>query len=316
MIIQLNYKKILLFLITLIIVFFTIKKEYSNNNWFIGGTINDIEVNNDTAYYVSKTEENYNEKYHRPSKEYAFNNNYSLSSFKNSNIKFNDAKSLVFAYYGILEEASNMEGYTGGCGTIGNSKEPYSYAYSLFNSDYKNKISKKQFEESFRGIGHISLLKVNPLNEKNGIKNYFIEIEVITGEPNCVKSKREISYFGYYYGIVSTIIENNEWKISEIKYYPEDFLCAPYHGWSYDAKAIVGIVYKENFGIIDEILKTENDNNILNIYAQKDNNNYRFDFIKLTNGYEVLVQENIMKNGSYSPIEIIGHTDWKYLKLA
>lgn len=161
MIISLKHKKIIfiIVLIILIIISFIINKNYLNKQWFLSGEI--YNNNNKETIYCSKNiDEDYNEVYHRPSKKEPVKNNYSLSSFVN-NPKINNSEELILAYFGILKEASNMDGYSGGCGSIGDEKKPYPYAYNLLSNNYKNKMSLKQFENSFKGIGHITLLSVS-----------------------------------------------------------------------------------------------------------------------------------------------------------
>lgn len=61
-----------------------------------------------------------------------------------------------------------MVGYSGGCGTIGWSSIPYPYAYKLLTEENQKNMPLKQFEDSFKGIGHITLLKLYPTYIPNG----------------------------------------------------------------------------------------------------------------------------------------------------
>jgi hypothetical protein len=90
--------------------------------------------------------------------------------------------------------------------TKGWAKIPYPYAYQLLSKETKQQIFFEEFEKSFAGIGHITLLKLypayQPLNTPASIKYYMVEIEVITGLPHKGegKNKPQPSYFAYYYG--------------------------------------------------------------------------------------------------------------------
>lgn len=310
---QLNkYVKILilLFIVLSIVLTYYLIKINKNSNWFIGGLVNSRIVSEKGIYKVNNVNEDYSEIYQRPSKSIAINNEVTFDNFNEKNIK--NSEDLIMAYYGVLKEASNMLDYSGGCGTIGNATTPYQVAYNLLSSEYQKHISMKKFIDSFKGIGHISLLNIYPLSNNNENAEYLVEIEYITGK---YKGEQDLSYFGYNYGKIQTIKENNIWKIKSITYYPENFLCAPYHNWFYDAEAVISIVYIDNLKVIDKITDNKSeDNSIIYIYGVRGKDKYRFDFVKLTNGYDILIKENIMKNNQYTPISIIDKTDWEYLK--
>jgi hypothetical protein len=62
-------------------------------------------------------------------------------------------------YFSILKHAENLkEGNSGGCGTVGEAKQPYPAAYGFLASEYKNWLSYSKYLESFEGIGHINLI--------------------------------------------------------------------------------------------------------------------------------------------------------------
>ena len=240
--------------------------------------------------------QDYSLRYQRPSSELPLVNEYTYQTFvEKTNYNFSNPKDLICAYFGVLREASHMEGYEGGCGSIGDGLLPYPIAYNMLSSNTQVNISQKQFTTSFRGTGHISLLKLYPLPESD---IFFIEIEVITGpESTTNPQKSQLSYFAYYYGFVSVVQEGSVWRIDKIDYYPEEFLCAPYHSWFYDSTAVIEIVYGDNLGLVDRITDTIWDDGILQIYADgKNGQRYRFDFVRLTNGHDILIGEYIKKD--------------------
>lgn len=88
---------------------------------------------------INQTNNDYSERYQRPSKQLPLPNQYTFQSFiQNNKITFDNPEDVIYAYYGILKEASNMSGYSGGCGTIGNADLPYPYAYELFMPETRN----------------------------------------------------------------------------------------------------------------------------------------------------------------------------------
>lgn len=296
------------------------KTPHSN---LIGGTVHTVSLQREeTKTAASQHKEDYSERYQRPSRQAALKNPYSLQSFTGGTPPdLKNPQDVIYAYYGILKEASNMSGYSGGCGTIGNADIPYPYAYDLLTSEAKKSMSPQQFKDSFRGIGHITLLQMHPLpappGTPAGTEYYMVEIEAITGQkenggPDSYRN--QISYFEYYYGIVTTKKEGEGWKIEKIDYLPEEFLCAPYHGWFYDAGAVVQIIYSENLKIIDKITEETEKDGMLYIYATGGGKRYRFDFIRLTNGHDILTGENILENGQWVPTSLLtdGWKDYKF----
>ena len=143
----------------------------------------------------------------------------------------------ILNYFGILREAANPEeGKYIGCGTIGYATIPYPFAYDFLSSEYKKRLSYEQYLDMFKNILHINLIKYKEVpvyDNKNQIVRYFVEIEAIEG------TDKNIGVFAYYYGFVDLIKENGRYKISDLQFYGENYLCAPYHGWSYDAEAVV-----------------------------------------------------------------------------
>ncbi|AOT71421.1 hypothetical protein [Geosporobacter ferrireducens] len=259
------------------------------------------------------------ERFQRPSKEPALKLKYTAKDFIDHleeppyiQTIFQTPEDVIQAYYAILKDAANMNGYHGGCGTIGWAKIPYPYAYELLTKDVQQKMPLEKFVESFAGIGHMTLLKLYPAYQPPGtadnIKFYMVEIEVITGPPYKGHEDNQLqpSFFAYYYGLITTEkTPSNGWKIKSIDYVPEDFLCHPFHHWDYDAKFLVKIVYQNWYGLIDEIEKVEKDDSMVYVFASGSGHKYRFDFVRITNGDDVLLHENILENGQWKEVNLL-----------
>ena len=264
------------------------------------------------------------ERFQRPSSQPALQNPYSFSDFDRSwgksKISPNDLhtpEDVILAYYGILREAANMADYSGGCGTIGNATLPYPYAYELLASDSKKKISPDRFKASFQGIGHLTLLKLLPAYTPPGtpdnVRYHMIEVEAITGATG--KETNEAisgSHFAYYYGIVTTQKENAVWRIKAIDYFPEDFLCAPYHGWDFDATYLVPIIYQNWYHMIDTVGKVDKNGSNISVYTSGGGKQYRFDFVRLSNGEDVLLHEMIYRDGKWVETNLLKDRDQGY----
>ncbi len=267
------------------------------------------------------------ERFQRPSKEPPYPNPYSFRDFQKASEKpplvtmaFEKPEDLILAYYGILREASNMLGYSGGCGTIGWAQLPYPYAYELLAKEMRQRMPLNQFVDSFKGIGYTTLLKLLPAyappGTPEGTKYYMVEIEIITGVKAATeKEYHQGSQFAYYYGLMTVEKTPDEgWKIQNIDYIPEDFLCAPMHSWFYLSDAVVQIVYGDNLKLIDQIDRTEEKDHMIRIYASGKGQSYRFDFVRLTNGYDILLNEYILDNGSWKETNLLTD-EWKGMKL-
>ncbi len=295
-----------------------------------GGSIHNIQNCTEQARETINNQQeaqDYSERFQRPSNQPPLANPYSFSFFMNPEEKnpvitenFKKPEDVILAYYGILKEASNLQGFSGGCGSVGDTGSPYPLAYQLLTMESRSIIPFNEFKNSFRGIGHITLLKLYPAYSPAGtpknLQYYMIEIETIAGEKEKTEKQQAKSRFAYYYGLVT--VENTAqegYRIKKIDYLPEDFLCAPYHGWSYDAEALVGIVYMDNLNIINKIDRTEQEGNIVHIYASGTGGQYRFDFIRITNGYDILLHENIYQNGKWEETSLL-LGNWKNLKLS
>lgn len=193
----------------------------------------------------------------------------------------------VLNYFSILKEAENLtQNQMGGCGTVGRAKLPYPIAYNFFTKDYHKRVSYNEYLQSFAGIGHLNLIKMNRLPNEKGIVPYFIELESIEG------SSKGVTYFAYYYGYVQLKKVQNLYKMDQMKLYGEDFLCANYHLWQHDAEAVVDIMYGNWCKLIKKQLPTKQDGYVKTIdYIGTDGADYRFIFYQLTNDTDVLISQ-------------------------
>ncbi len=293
-----------------------------------GGTLYSPAYNFDLAIpVVNQREDMSSERFQRPSKDPPYPNRYSFKDFEKSDAhpplitkKFDNPEDVVLAYYGILQSASNMVGYSGGCGSVGWSTLPYPYAYELLTKEKQKEMPLDRFVASFNGMGYITLLKLLPAYASAGTPRhtqyYMVEIEVITGaKTDPGQQYHQGSQFAYYYGLVAAEqTPGDGWKIGEVRYIAEDFLCAPMHGWFYLSDAVVQIVYRDNLKLIDEIDKIEQEEAMIRIYASGKEKHYRFDFVRLTNGYDILLHEYILSNGQWKETGLLTDS-WKNLKL-
>lgn len=292
-----------------------------------GGILHSSLHNSDEYIPVVNQEDISSERFQRPSKELPYPNPYTFQDFRKDNEKpplitkkFERPEDLILAYYGILREASNMVGYSGGCGTIGWSGLPYPYSYELLTKSKQKEMPFDQYVDSFMGIGYTTLLKLLPAyappDTPHDTKYYMVEAEVIAG----AKVGKDDEYpqgsqFAYYYGLIAVEkTPDGGWRIKDIYYIPEDFLCAPMHSWFYLSDAVVQIVYRDNLKLIDKIDRTEQNGDMISIYASGNGNSYRFDFVRLTNGYDILLHEYILDHGEWKETSLLGDK-WKNMKL-
>jgi hypothetical protein len=215
-----------------------------------------------------------------------------------------------------------MYGYSCGCGSIGNAKEPYEYAYQLFTPEYKKNHSFDEFINSYSGTGHTTFLNLHdaytPLDTPKNIKYYVFEYEIISGTKQSDSNKDSKTYcnFNYMYGIITTEYYNERgWKIKSIDTLQEDFLCAPYHKWSYLSNLVIQYVYIEGLGIIDQVTNKYISGNHIHIYATGNNQDYRIDFVRLTNGYDLLLHEYKWMNNHWVETDLLTPV-WKTLKFS
>ncbi len=267
------------------------------------------------------------ERFRRPSAEPPYPNPYSFEDFQKAEEStcsaakvFDNPRDLILAYYGILGEASNMLGYSGGCGTVGQALQPYPCAYGLLSEEKRAGLSLDQFIASFGGIGHITLLKLLPAYTPAGaprdVQTYMVELEVITGAPqDAQKARGQGTAFVYYYGLVTVgKAPGGGWEIRETDYIAEDFLCAPTHGWFYLSDAVVQIVYGDNLKLIDRIDGIRQTGSRIRIQASGRGGCYGFEFVRLTNGYDILLHEYVLDGGVWKEADLL--TDqWGDIKL-
>lgn len=321
MVIYLNRRRLFLFTLILIafimvLIFMKANKRIMASSIVMGGQLIEQQHNRLEGIEVnaSLTKISPDEKYFRPSKLPILNVNSLDSEFIfNFHPKMQDEinvphqllktpEDTILNYFTILKQGENLtEDKSGGCGSVGDSNLPYRFLYHFFDSTYRKSISYDQFLKSFEGIGHTNLLKLhkvqNDINRSNFLK-YFIEIETIEG------SDKGVTFFAYYYGYVYLSFESSTYKIADIAFYGQDFLCAAYHGWSHSAEFSVDIKYGNWCGLVKERYETEQDGYIKNIYFKgTDNNDYLIVFFELTNGTDIEV-EQYKKNsrGKWEPV--------------
>lgn len=210
----------------------------------------------------------------------------------------------IINYFSILREAANVQkGKFAGCGTLGYQSIPYPVAYQFLSSSYKENTSYKKYLKTFSNILHINLVKyrqVPVLDNPNDIIRYFVEIETIEG------SEKNAANFAYYYGFVDIVKEKNDYKISNLEFFREDYLCAPYHGWSYDAEAVVEIKYGGWCKLVMERYPTNQEGYVKKIHFKgTDGNDYLIEFYQLTNDTDIEIAQYIKDKAG----------NWKLIKL-
>lgn len=223
------------------------------------------------------------------------NSLYDMFGSENNNLTipdkfFKTPKDTIINYFSVLREAANPTNQTKtGCGTLGYMRGPYPVAYNFLSKEYKEKYSYNEYVDSFKNKLHINLIKLNevPKDKKDseGLK-YFVELEVIEG------TDENKGVFAYYYGYIYLTEENGTYKINNMVYSPEDYLCAPYHGWHYDAKFILDIKYKDWCSLVDGNIEIKQDGYEKKAYFKdKDKNEYYVLFYQLTNGYDIKIAD-------------------------
>lgn len=253
----------------------------------------DIRVENENNIYSL-------ERFFRPSNMTILNTKINILSINDydkssSNIKINKEllktpKDTIINYFSILREAANpLYNNQTGCGTLGDARGPYTLAYNFLSKSYKEKVPYKEYFMSFENQLHINLIKLNEVppdkNRPNDIK-YFVELEVIEGTD---KSK---GVFAYYYGYIYLEKEDDVYKIKDMMYAPENYLCAPYHGWSWDAKSLVEIEYGGWCSLVDGEVIVKDDGYERKVYFKdKDKNEHYVLFYQLTNGVDIKIAD-------------------------
>ncbi|MEG1409918.1 MAG: hypothetical protein RSD36_08745 [Terrisporobacter sp.] len=289
-------KYILLSSIIVMSMTVNIYAEEESNKYILGGN-NIPEENIDLDIEVVDSNEEYFdlERFFRPSKTAILNdeNISSLEEFYNENPykmdlpekPFRSGKDTIVNYFTVLREAANPTKLNNtGCGSLGDTGGPYPVAYNFLSDDYKKKMSYKDFKDSFKNILHINLIKVENVpsdEDRPDLLKYFVEMETIEG------SSQEKGLFAYYYGYIYLKKEGSEYRIVNMNFTPENYLCAPYHGWSYDAKTFVEIEYGNWCNIIDgDVVVNEEGYEKRAYYKNKYGNEYYVLFIELTNGVD------------------------------
>ncbi|MDI6617943.1 MAG: hypothetical protein QME45_04605 [Clostridiales bacterium] len=253
-----------------------------------------------------KPDDDYIERFLRPSASAPLEKKYYIENVKyNIPQKFQSPDEIVRAYFDILGDASYMGDKKGGCGSIGLGNTPYPKAYELLSDDFKKNMPYDKFFKSFKGIGHINLLKLIDapaikIDNRIGAQT-FVEIETIEGTDSAGKTS-----FCYYYGFITALDDKSKgWKINSIQLKSEDFLCHAYHGWNHEASAIVSIIYGKQLGIISTITGIEENGYFRNVSARsKDGKQYRFQFVRITNGADIELRQSVMQDGKWKDIEI------------
>ncbi|MDB1954558.1 hypothetical protein PMY38_14915 [Clostridium tertium] len=254
-----------------------------------------------------------NEKHFRPSKLPVLNNKDEVNELINNYydkevndisipIKFiKSPEDTILNYFSLLREAANpSDSKYIGCGSLGDGNRPYPIAYNFFDYEYKKKVSFNTYKDSFSNMFHISLIKYKEVQSDNENLKYFYEIEVIQALENNIAS------FTYYYGFIELGKSGDGFKILDISITPENYLCAPYHGWVYDAASKVEIEYGNWCKLIKKMGKTEVDGYVKNIYfLGNDNKNYKIQFYTLTNDYDIEVSQYVQNSNG----------KWEYIKL-
>lgn len=203
---------------------------------------------------------------------------------------FKSPEESLINYFSILREAENLTpNKSGGCGTVGNSKYPFPLAYNFLAPEYQKKISFDQYLKSFEGIGHTNLIKLKDLPpdqlHPDDIR-YFAEIETIEG------SDKDVTYFAYYYGMIYMKKIGVKYLISDMQLSGEDFLCAPMHGWAYNAEASVIVRYGGWCKMIAEQYPTKQEGYVKKIgFKSPDGSEYLIVFMHLTNDTDLEVAQ-------------------------
>lgn len=202
-------------------------------------------------------------------------------------------------YFSILREAENIE--VRSCGTIGNAHIPFPIAYNFLSKDYQKSLSYVDYLKSFTGIGHTSLIKLCRVPDERGEIKFFYEIETIQAFEG-----KQAEYFGYSYGYIQLVHEEEGYRISDMNQFIEDFLCAPYHGWNHDSESIVDVKYGNWCNLIQQLYPTIINKYVKHIYFHgNDGADYCFIFFTLTNGTDVEIAQ----------FRRIGDAKWKQIKI-
>lgn len=309
---KLRILKILVFVlgiggISLCTMFLEIK-QYSKYDIFLGAYFS-----LSTVKCLEKTHENTVEKlekFTRPSSKVALNLR-NINDWNNTNKEdtiqyinqIKNGKELLLWYYSILREAANLvEGKSAGCGTIGRAKQPYPIAYLFLSSKYQKVMPYDTYVNSFSNILHINLIELQKIQNTNpnlGDECYFVEIETIEGTENNAGA------FYYYYGYVYVSKEEG-YRIEYASIKKQVFLCAPYHGWEYDAQYQLDIQYGQWCHMLEKQYPSKIiGNNKILTFSDAKQVKYQLHFITLTNQYDILVGQYVQnREGTWEETSI------------
>lgn len=311
-----------LFLITFAITAICVRvgEEELSHKYIFGGLVNqiskdkginlsDASLSRQTISVLNKRMSNLNETYFRPSKLKTLNNNFMdfnffTETFVNGTVPpslIDSPGNTAINYFSVLQQAANLtENKTGGCGTIGYALTAYPIAYGFLSTSNKSSMSYDEYLTSFEGIGHINLIKIIPIiTENKDSYKYFLELEVLEG------SNVGVTTFNYYTGELDLVKVNGLYYIDSLSLTPEDFFCAAYHGWAHNAELYVETVYGNWCGMIMKQYSPQRDDYKKNIIVDGvDNKKYMFEFAKLTNGTDLLINELVKSDGNWVPANI------------
>lgn len=280
---------------------------------FGGEYVKEIELPKEKT--VENSDEYYSlERFFRPSKSPILNNKiektfYDIYGTDTTNYKIPNKfiktpKDTIINYFSVLREAANpLDDTKTGCGSLGDSRAPYPIAYKFLSNSYQKRVSYDEYLNSFENTLHINLIKANqvgPDENRPDLIKYFVELEIIQG------SNEPKGLFAYYYGYVYMKKIDGVYKIVDMKYTPENYLCAPYHGWSYDAESFVQIEYGDWCHLIDGDVKVEENGYEKRVYFKdKNSNEYYVLFYQLTNGVDIKISDyKKNKKGNWEQVYI------------
>ncbi|RGW96442.1 hypothetical protein [Paraclostridium sordellii] len=308
--------KILILIMSVVICFTTVSIGESKNelSLILGGRY----IKPYTIKHDKRNDEynqiKYMERFFRPSKLPILNDKietsiYDLYGSENLNFKIPDnllktPKYTIINYFSVLREAANPNKDTNtGCGSLGDTKGPYPVAYNFLTKAYKQQVSYNEYLKSFENKLHTNLIKLEKVPrdlEHPKDDKYFVELEIIEG------TNENRGVFGYYYGYIYVTKEDGVYKINYMQYSPENYLCAPYHGWNYDAEFVIDIKYKQWCSLVKGDIKINQDGYKKKIYfSDKNGNQYYVLFYQLTNGYDIKIADYKKdKNGNWKLIYI------------
>ena len=291
-----NKKLLILCLMMIIMTTVRIDATEKENKYILGGNLVDESIIDEDLQVVDSKEENYDlERFFRPSDMAILNDDnlnilkefYAQNPYKMNlpSKPFRSGKDTVVNYFNVLREAANpIESNETGCGSLGDFKEPYPVAYNFLSKSYQKELSYNDFLDSFKNILHINLIKVNNVaadKDNPDLLKYFVELEVIEG------STENKGLFAYYYGYIYLDKEDESYKIVKMNYSSENYLCAPYHGWAYDAQSFVEVEYGNWCSLVDgDVIVNEEGYEKRAYYKDKDDNEYYVLFYELTNGVD------------------------------